>query len=110
MNTTQEASGELLQRVQRLERQNRFWKLGGILAVLALAASLTASAWAQRRNAMPFRTPTVEAEHFVLKDANGATRGEFTVTPNGPVLQLFGPGGHVIWSTLGGARPATDGQ
>lgn len=110
MSTSQAEYGELLQRVQRLERQNRRWKVGGIAAIAALAASLTATTWAQQRNAMPFRTPTVEAEHFILKDADGATRGEFTVTANGPVLQLFGPGGRVIWSTHGGARPATDGE
>jgi ferric-dicitrate binding protein FerR (iron transport regulator) len=101
---------ELEARVKRLERQNRRWKIGGIAAVAALAFSLAATAWAQQRNAMPFRTPTVEAEHFVLKDASGVTRGEFTMTANGPVLQLFGPGGRVIWSTRGGARPATDGE
>jgi hypothetical protein len=85
--------------VNRLERKNRFWKFGGVAAVMALAAALTASAWAQRRNMTPFRSQTVEAEHFVLKDAGGATRGELTMTPRGPVLDLFGPDGRVIWST-----------
>jgi hypothetical protein len=102
---------ELTQRLRKLERQNHAWKIGGIAAVAALAISLTASAWAQElRQAMPFRSKTVEAEHFVLKSADGATRGEFTVTATGPVLQLFSPNGQVIWSTRGGARPATDGE
>lgn len=102
---------ELTQRLLKLERQNRSWKIGGIAALAALAISLTASAWAQElRQTMPFRSKTVEAEHFVLKSADGATRGEFTVTANGPVLELFGPNGQVVWSTQGGARPATDGE
>ena len=103
--------GQLMARVGRLERQNRFWKIGGIAAIAVLAASLTATAWAQR-NAMPFRTPTVEAEHFVLKDADGVTRGQFTMTLSGPVLELLAPDGKVIWSTRPHmlAQPAKDGQ
>lgn len=112
MSTSQEEYGELLQRVRRLERQNRRWKVGGIAAIAVLAASLTATAWAQQRNAMPFRTPTVEAEHFVLKDADGVTRGQFTMTLSGPVLELLAPDGKVIWSTRPHmlAQPAKDGQ
>lgn len=102
---------DLTERLRTLEQQNRSWKIGGIAAVAALAISLTAGAWAQElRQRMPFRSPTIEAEHFVLKSADGATRGEFTVTATGPVLQLFGPNGRIIWSTRGGARPATDGE
>lgn len=109
MSTSMEEQQELAERVRRLERQNRSWKIGGIAAIAALAVSLTASAWAQERRAeMPFRTATVEAEHFVLKDGSGATRGDFTVTPTGPVLELLGPDGSVVWSTKGGWRPAGD--
>jgi len=113
MRASQDGTLELAERVAKLERQNRFWKIGGIAAIVALACSLTAGVWAQAR-VLPrgaeraFRSRTVEAEHFVLKDASGATRGEFSVTPQGPVLEIFGPAGKVIWSTRSGPRPAGD--
>ncbi|MGH9688281.1 MAG: hypothetical protein ACRD5K_14450 [Candidatus Acidiferrales bacterium] len=113
MSTAMDERQELMERVGRLERQNRFWKIGGIAAIGALAVSLTATLWAQERvlprgAERPLRVQTVESEHFVLKDSAGATRGEFTVTPTGPVLELLGPDGKVIWSTKGGWRPAGD--
>lgn len=98
----------LEERIEKLERQNRRWKIGGIGAIAALAVSLTASAWAQQRNERAFRAKTVESEHFILKSAHGQTEGEFMVTPQGPVLNLYGTGGQVVWSTKGGARPAGD--
>lgn len=33
---------ELLGRIVKLERQNRFWKLGGLAALLLMAFSMTA--------------------------------------------------------------------
>ena len=111
MSTSQEDYGELARQMKRLEHQNRMWKIGGLAAIVALAAAITANAWAQEY-ALPrgaqrtLSAPTVEAQHFVLKDANGQTKGELTVTREGPVLNLYGVNGRVIWSTQGGARPA----
>jgi len=111
MSTSQGDCGELAERIKRLERQNRMWKIGGLAAVVALAAAITASALAQQyplpRGAQrELRAPTVEAEHFVLKSDSGQTEGELTVTPQGPVLNLYDVNGRVIWSTRGGTRPA----
>jgi hypothetical protein len=113
MSASQEDHIQLMERVGRLEKQNRLWKIGGIAAIAALAFSLTASIWAQER-VLPrgaeraFRARTVESENFVLKDADGATRGVFTMTARGPVLELPAPGGRVIWSTQRGPQPAGD--
>ncbi len=114
MSTSREDYGELVCRVKRLERQNWFWRLSGLAAVVALAAAITAGAWAQQYVVPPgtqraLRAPTMEAEHFVLKSANGQTEGELTVTPQGPILNLYGMDGRVIWSTRGGAWPAGEG-
>lgn len=113
MSTSMEEHQELAKRVGCLERQNRFWKIGGIAAIAALAVTLTATLWAQERvfphgTESALRVQTVESEHFVLKDADGTTRGEFEVTLTGPVLELLGPDGKVIWSTKGGMRQAGD--
>jgi hypothetical protein len=114
MSASQEDCGELVQRVKRLERQNRMWRISGLAAIMALAAAITASAWAQQyplpRGAhRELRIRTVEAEHFILKSETGQTEGELTVTPQGPVINLYGMDGRVIWSTRGGARPV-DGK
>jgi hypothetical protein len=110
MQTSREDRGELAERVEKLERQNRFWKIGAVAAIAALAISLTATMWAGERvlprgTEKAFRARTVESEHFVLKDEGGVTRGEFTMTVGGPVLELFGADGRVIWSTKSGPRP-----
>jgi len=104
MQTSQDGTLELAKRISRLERQNRSWKIGGIAAIAALAFSLTAGLWAQEQVLPPgteraFRSRTVEAEHFILKDESGHTMGEFTVTPQGPVINLYGLNGKTIWST-----------
>lgn len=90
----------LTRRVAKLERQNRFWRFGGLLAVAALAFSLTAEVRAQQgRKEAPLRAESVEAQHFVLIDQNGKTLGELVVSPRGGSLNLYGPDGKVIFST-----------
>jgi hypothetical protein len=90
---------ELVERMGRLERQNRRWKLGSILAALVLAFSVAAGARAQQERDQPLRAKTVEAETFLLKDSDGVTRGDLTVTNGVPVLQLYNANGKVFWST-----------
>lgn len=81
----------LLARVERLERQNtRLW--GSLLAVAGLAIlGLSGRVGA---DAKPATSDTIEARRFVLRDENGAKRGEWFVdsATNGR-LRLFGPDG-----------------
>jgi len=68
-------------RLERLEKQNR--RIRGIgIALLVLAAALVLMA----------QTPghrTVEANEFVLKDANGTVRGRWSVGEYGPGFALL---------------------
>ncbi len=90
----------LADRIAKLERQNRFWKVGGVLAVMALASLLAVGVRAQQEwPRATQRAKTIEAEAFVLTDANGVTKGEFSTKDGNPILQLYGPTGKVIWST-----------
>jgi hypothetical protein len=89
----------LANRIAKLERQNRFWKIGGMLAALALAALATIGVRAQEWPRPMERAKVIEAGAFVLTDANGVTKGEFSVKDGNPILQLYGPTGKVIWST-----------
>jgi len=89
----------LIERVGKLESQNRLWKVGSILAALALALSVAASTKARQEHDQPLRAKTIEAETLLLKDSGGVTRGEWTVTNGVPVLQLYNANGKVLWST-----------
>ena len=69
------ASGDevqrLIERVGKLEKQNRMWKLGSILAALVLALSVAMATRAQQQHEDTLRAKTVEAEVFLLKDGAG---------------------------------------
>jgi len=90
----------LANRIAKLERQNRFWKIGGVLAALALASLLAVGVRAQQEWLRATqRAKLIEAQDFVLTDANGITKGEFSTKDGNPILELYGPTGKVIWST-----------
>ncbi|HEY6441994.1 MAG TPA: hypothetical protein VIY66_01500 [Candidatus Acidoferrales bacterium] len=88
----------LANRVAKLERQNRFWKIAGVLAALALGAFVAIGVRAQEWHPTQ-RANLIEAGAFVLTDTNGVTKGEFSTKDGNPILELYGPTGKVIWST-----------
>jgi len=96
-------------RVAKLERQNRFWRLGGLFGALLFACSLAIGVKAQQDhgNIIP-PSKSIESESFVLTDAAGVTRGELTVKNGEPQLELYNAGGKVTWSTR--SRIVTQGQ
>ena len=69
----------LAHRVTQLEQQNRLFKCAGMLLLLLLG-SVTLVA-AQERG----KGQTIEAERFVLKDANGRMRADLGMDKNGGV-------------------------
>lgn len=89
---------QLAERIVRLEQQNRFWKIGGLLAIVLLASSLVAGLRAQEAQA-PYRAKTIEAERFLLKGPAGKVLGEWSATQGGGALALYSPDGKVIWSS-----------
>ena len=71
----------VLQRLANLERQNRRFKRTGLAAmVLAGATLLIGQATPQWK---------VEAERFVIKDAEGKVRAELGMAGHGPLLALY---------------------
>jgi hypothetical protein len=108
---------EILARLERLERENHRFKRGALIG-LAVAASLIASfavlgqtqqtqtqpkppATRAKKPATPAATApappppapfvmpkNIEAESFVLKDANGKVRAELAMSGEGPSLKL----------------------
>ncbi|HTU32528.1 MAG TPA: hypothetical protein VMF66_01855 [Candidatus Acidoferrum sp.] len=89
---------QLAERIAKLERQNRFWKIGGLLAIILLAFSVVAGLRAQEAPAYSGRT--IEAERFLLKGADGRVLGEWSATRGGGALALYSPDGKVIWSSV----------
>jgi hypothetical protein len=113
MQSTDADYNGLLVRMARLERQSRFWKIAGVLMLLATVFSLTGSIGAQQSGANAptprwiaeygqpaSKLPTVEAQTFLLKDSAGYTRGKMTVDGDRhPLLEFYDLEGNVIWST-----------
>jgi hypothetical protein len=112
---------EILTRLERLERENRRLKRGAVVGV-AVAASFIAlfgllgqaqtsqqkaPATRARKPATPAAAPApppapfvmpknIEAESFVLKDANGRVRAELAMSGEGPSLKFRDQSGSAL--------------
>lgn len=79
------------QRLARIERKTRLWKLLGGLSLLGLVAVMLMG---QAREGDPgwatsFRSKRIEAEEFVLTDSSGAPRARWVIKTTGqPALQF----------------------
>jgi hypothetical protein len=71
------------ERLSRLERENRRFKIG---AACALVAALAVGFVAAQKSP---KGRDIEATGFFLKDANGKIRGGMVMTEDGPALRLF---------------------
>jgi hypothetical protein len=91
----------LLARLTKLEKQIRLSKIVGALILLAAVLSLTAKVTAQGDAVIrETKSPTVEAQTFLLKDSAGYMRGKMTVDGDRhPMLDFYDLSGKVIWST-----------
>lgn len=72
----------LTQRLDRVERELRWWRRG---AASAMAVTVAVVLMGQ---ALP-QNPTVEAQKFVVKDATGMVRAELVGEANGPTSLHF---------------------
>ena len=72
---------DLAQRVEKLEKANRRLKLAGVLALALVGCLLLLGVASPKR--------TVEAEAFVLRDANGKLRALLAVAAEGPGLSFI---------------------
>lgn len=84
-------------RIERLEAQNRRFKLGALTLLVALVSvSLLAQTKQTKKTApkpaaasgAPVTPDQIEAHSFLLKDANGKVRAELSMTGTGPGLKL----------------------
>jgi len=87
---------ELIQRVERLERGNRRWKLAALVLLLGCLVLLLAGF----DYPQPFlvKARSVEAQNFVLRDADGQVRARMAISEDGPRLSFFDEQGKVVSS------------
>lgn len=97
--------GALVERVRKLEAQNRRWKLASFVFLFVMAASLASSLMAQQTTEPSLmRAKKVEAQSFLLKDADGNIRAQMTMEADKPNLVVYDRTGNVIWSMLTRSR------
>lgn len=80
-------------RLFALERQNR--RLRGAVVILVLLAGMLLWLGAAEQRLIPQR---IQAQEFVLSDADGTTRAALTLRNGQPKLELYGENGKVTWS------------
>jgi hypothetical protein len=72
----------LLIRLEKVERENRSLKIGGLIALLCVAGALFLGLAAPP-------SKTLEAELFIVRDTQGKARMILTVGEEGPALTLL---------------------
>ncbi len=87
---------ELIQRMERLERGNRRWKLAALVLLLSCLVLLLAGF----DYPQPFlvKARSVEAQNFVLRDSDGQIRARMAISEDGPRLSFFDEQGNVVSS------------
>ena len=87
---------ELIQRVERLERGDRRWRLAAVILLLVCLVLLLAAFDYPQPNLVKARS--VEAQNFVLRDADGQIRARMALSEDEPRLTFFDERGNVISS------------
>jgi len=104
MSETTHEKNLIVSRIERLEEQNRRLKRGA-LACVVVFVSLGLMGQTQRKSSRaPAATPApapavpkkIEAESFILKDANGRVRAELSMAGTGPSLKLRDESGSAL--------------
>jgi hypothetical protein len=99
MTRTEIDFSELMDRVRKLERQNRCWKLASFFLLFVVASTLATGLVAQEKIEPPLmQAKTVEAQSFVLKDTDGTVRAKMTMKAGRPSFELYDQTGKVVWS------------
>jgi hypothetical protein len=92
METNSVEMQQVIERLTRVEKQNRWLARGGLALALSCASLLL---MAQKPDAQ-----TIEAQGFVLKDAAGQVRAELHMANSGPELRLYDSQGRGKTNTL----------
>jgi hypothetical protein len=95
---------ELSVRIERLEKQNRRWKIAGSVTLLSAVALVCVGAGqGDRIEPQSIKASTVEAREFVLTDADGRIRARLSFPPTVKMERMAGPGR--LYQLLPGVDP-----
>jgi len=87
---------ELTQRIERLEQASRKWKLAALVLLLGWLVLLLAGFDFAQPNLVKARS--IEAQSFILRDADGQIRARMAIGDDGPRLSFFDEHGAVVSS------------
>jgi len=117
MNSSQIDVQTLAVRIEKLEAANRRWKSASAIALLFLVSTLLLSTRHAERVAAAARPDrieqevlhvrTVEAQDFILKDADGHVHARFGLAPSIDEKLLNGPNGPLRVVPKDGVLPGT---
>lgn len=117
MNSSQIDVQTLAVRIEKLEAANRRWKSASAIALLFLVSTLLLSTRHAERVAAAARPDrieqevlhvrTVEAQDFILKDADGHVHARFGLAPSIDEKLLNGPNGQLRVVPKDGVLPGT---
>jgi hypothetical protein len=105
----------IVSRIERLEEQNRRLKRGALACLVAIASFGLMGQTQHKSTRAPGPTPApvpaipkkIEAESFLLKDANGRVRAELSMGGTGPSLKFRDESGSALVTlSLNDAAPA----
>ena len=119
MSSPQSDFNSLMARIEKLETQNRRWRLANALLLLSgVSVILMGAKAAGRIEPLAVRASTVEAQEFILKEETGRVHARLSLNPplsarkqNGRIylipnqavpgeaaLQFYGDKGEVVWT------------
>jgi hypothetical protein len=91
MRETKRDIEALAVRVERLEAQNRRWKLMNVVVALTGVSLVVIGAGrSDTPDSHVIRARTVEAQDFLVKDDNGRVRARLSLHPNGKEVKVGG--------------------
>ena len=89
MSSENQIDDSLLTRLEKVERENRSLKIGGSIALLGVVGALFLGLAAPQ-------SKTLEAELFIVRDAQGKARMILAVGDEGPALTLLDKDGPAL--------------
>jgi hypothetical protein len=83
-------------RIEKLEKQNQFFRRGALTCLIALISVGLMGQTKKPRKAAPAAPAVpekIEAESFIMKDSNGKIRAELSMAGTGPAFKLLDESG-----------------
>jgi hypothetical protein len=89
MKSENQALEILSDRIEKLERQNRFYKRTGLLVLIILSSAVLIAQVKATKVAAPKASKPLEAGKFVLQDGQGVKRAELGLFADRPALVFY---------------------